>query len=713
MATLQKIRNQAVLLVIVVGVALFAFIIGDFLTSGSTFLRQSQENIAQIDGSSLNYKEYDARIFEMEEVYKMQTGQSNLQADLTHQIRESVFETIVRERLLDGQAEKIGLSVTAKELFDMVNGQNVHYMVQQMPFFQNPETQRFDRNIMMNFLRTIQQDDLSMYAAQAQEQIRQMKNYWLFWENNLKYVRLDDKIANIITKAVSANSLDAKDEFESALRSVDFEYAYKPYNEVPDSLFKVSVKELSRRYEEQKERFVQEPYRSASFVVVDILPNAEDHEAVKTRIEQLASEFNTTDNVAALVNAESDMPYVDCYIANTQFSGQLSEFVQEAKPGDLKGPYFEDNAWIMLRMIDQTRQADSVKVRQIFISNNHSRKAAEQLTDSLLNVLRAGADFAILAGQYSQDQTANDGGEMGWFREIDAYSGIGAEFAEACFKANKNQLFSVRSKYGWHIVQVQDKTKAVDKSKLAQLYLSVNPSSKTYSAEYNKFNRLLAANPDAKTFLAAAADAGYQVSNAPVIKSSDNSIAHVSDMRQAVRFVYNNKLGAVSNVLENSQDQFVVVAITGVHDNKYLSLDQVRDELYREIINEKKAAAIKANVRIEENTAIEELAEVNDMQTNRANLVNFSMRRITGIGEEPALLAAVTTSSKGVLSTPVAGKNGVYVFRVLSQLEPETPFDVTAEISNLNMNNNYRLTYQSYEALRSAKEVKDSRIRFY
>ncbi len=713
MATLQKIRSQAVLLLIVVGVALFAFIIGDFLTSGSSILRQSQETIADIDGSPLNYKEYDARILEMEEVYKMQTGQNNLQADIMHQIRESVFETIVRERLLDEQAEDLGVSVTAKELYDMVNGQNVHYMVQQMPFFQNPETKRFDRSMMMNFLRTIQQEDFSMYSAEAQEQIKQMKNYWLFWENNLKYVRLDEKMANLITKAVGANSLDAKDEFEAARRSVDFEYASKSYASMPDSIFKVSLKELSRRYEEQKERFKQEPYRSAAYVVVDILPSQEDNEAIKARIEKTATEFSTEDNIAATVNSESDIPYMDCYIANSQFSGNLKDFVQQAAVGEVKGPYFEDNAWIMLRMVDKINRADSVKARQIFISNTNDRKASEQLTDSLLNVLRKGEDFAVLAGQYSQDQTANDGGEMGWFREIDAYSGIGPEFAEACFTASKNQLLSVRSKFGWHIVQVLDKTNAVEKSKVAQLYLSVTPSSKTYSAEYNKLNKLLADNPKAEDFLAAAREAGLQVSNAAVVKSSDNTIGNVPDMRQAVRFVYNNKLGAVSTVLENSNNQFMVIAVTGVHDNDYLTLDQVRDELSREIINEKKSVSIIASLQMNENTGLSELAKANAMQTDTVRLVNFSMRRITGLGEEPALLAAVMNAAKGELSKPLAGKNAVYVFRVIGQVEPETEFDATAEKINLDMNSNYRLAYQAYEALRAAKEVEDNRIRFY
>lgn len=223
----------------------------------------------------------------------------------------------------------------------------------------------------------------------------------------------------------------------------------------------------------------------------------------------------------------------------------------------------------------------------------------------------------------------------------------------------------------------------------------------------------MAGNSKAEDFMLAAREAGYQVSNAAVVKSTDNTIGNVPEMRQAVRFVFNNKLGDVSTVLENSNNQFVVVAVTGIYDNKYLSLDQVRDELSREIINEKKAASIIASLQVDDNTVLSDLAKSHSMQTDTVRLVNFSMRRITGLGEEPALLAAVMSAAKGELSQPVAGKNAVYVFRVLSQVEPEIEFDVVAEKRNQDMNNNYRLTYQAYQALRDAAKVEDNRIRFY
>jgi len=710
MATLQKIRKQSILLLIVVGLAMFAFIIGDFLTSGSSLFQQSQENIVHINGDKLNYREYEARIQEMEDVYKLQTGQSSLSEEIVNQIRESVYETIVRERLLDEQASALGVTVTDKELFDMVNGENPHYIVQQMPFFQNPETGQFDRAQMMNFLRTIQLDDLSMYSADAQAQIQQMKNYWLFWENNLKYARLDEKINNLLDKSVASNTIEAQAAFDARQRSVDFAYAFKPYSSLPDSAFKVSKAEAKKLYEEKIEQFRQEPYRAARYVVVDVLPTQDDNDAVKAQIDRLAENFATTADYEALVNAHSEIPFENCYIANTAYAGVVRDFAETSAVGAVQGPLFDNNVWMMLRKIDEVTLPDSVKVSQIFIRN--TGEEGEHLRDSLMNELvRHRADFEQLARDYSEDQTAANGGDMGWFREMDALRGMGADFVNACFSAKKNQYYSVKSNFGLHIIKVTDTTKPVKKSKLAQLAMSVTPTSKTFSVEYNKLNQLVAKNQNLDDFVKAAQEAGYFVQSAPNIRQSDNAIGNVSSMRQAVRFVYNNKVGAVSTVFENSNNQYVVVAVSEINDGEYRSFESVQDQLVREIVNQKKAAAILKDFKSAETLA--QVAAQNGMRTDTARLVTFSTRRMVGIGDEPALLSAVTAAPLNELSAPLQCKNGIYVYEVLSQVNAENDFNATDEQNALDADKSYRIMYQAYSAVRDQADIKDSRIRFY
>jgi peptidyl-prolyl cis-trans isomerase D len=704
MATLQKIRNRAGLLALIIGFALFAFIIGDFLNSGSSLFRQSQQTIAKIGGSSLDYKEYEARISEMEEVYKIQTGQSSLDESLMSQIRESVFETIVHERLLDEQAADLGVAVTGKEIFSMINGKNVHPMIQQLPIFQNPQTGRFDRTIMMNFLQTIQKDDLSSYSEDAQEQIKKLKAYWLFWENNLKYTRLEEKINAILSKSIQANSIDAKASFAERSENVDFEYIFQPYSALPDSLFKVSGREVKNRYNEQKERFVQKPYRSAKYIVVDIRPSQEDYKAVESRINSLQKDFATTTDLQGIVNGSSDTKYMDCYVSNRSFDPTIKSFVESSGDIAFLKPTFTGGSFQMARLIGKTVAPDSVKARQIVLDTKD-----QVLADSLIAVIRKGGNFDELAAKYSKSKS---NAEMGWFREIDAIS-LGSEFVKATFNASVNSVFSVKTKQSLYVVQVTDRTAPIAKSKIALVTMKLSPSSQTYSNIYNKLNRLVASNQSAENFFAAASAAGYVVQNAQMVHAADLTLAEVPQMRQAVRFVFNNKMDKLSGILDNNANQFIVVGVTGISDGDYESVESVKHLLSREIVNEKKAIQMTANLKAKNATSLTSLSNAVHLAIDTARSVNFSLRRIVGIGEEPALVSAVTMTPENKLSEPVKGKNGIYVFQVVSKTKSREVFNMQQEKASWNASNMYRIMYQSFEAVKNASKIKDTRIRFY
>ncbi|MCK9311640.1 MAG: SurA N-terminal domain-containing protein [Bacteroidales bacterium] len=704
MATLQKIRNKAGLLALIIGFALFAFIIGDFLNSGSSLFRQSQEKIAKIGDTSLDYKEYEARITEMEEVYKIQTGQNTLDDAIVGQIRESVYESIVRERLLDDQAEKLGVSVTGKEVFNMINGANVHPMIQQLPIFQNPQTGAFDRMMMMNFLQTIQKEDLSQYTAEVQEQIKSLKKYWLFWENNLKYTRLEEKLNTLLGQAVQANSLDAEASFANRSINVDIAYVFQPYTSQPDSLFKVSKNSLKKRYNAEKERFAQKPYRTAKYIVVDVAPSNEDYKAIETGIQKIQTEFAQTADIENFVNDNSDDFYMDCFIANRSLTPTLKSFVEKSDANAFLNPVYVDGTFVMARLLGKTVAPDSVKARQIVIAPNN-----QALADSLLAVIKNGGNFAEIAAKYSQN---GGNAEMGWFREADAIS-LGSNFVRSCFNAPLNAAFLVKTKRSLNIVEVTNKTAAVAKSKLGVISMKVTPSSVTYSSVYNKVNHLVAENQNATAFFAAAEKAGYEVQEAQTMRQTDNTLANIPQMRQAVRFVFNNEEEDLSSILENQNNQFVVIGITGINDGDYQKLDNVKQYLERELINELKGEKIAADLKAKKAATIESLALSTNMKIDSVRFVDFAIRRMTGVGDEPAMIAAVTNAPVNQMSAPVIGKNGVYVFKVISKTKSQEQFDIQLEKANFNSNNMYRLRYQAFGAVRNALKVEDSRIRFY
>jgi peptidyl-prolyl cis-trans isomerase D len=706
MATLQKIRNKAGLAALIIGLALFAFIIGDFLNSGSTLFHASERKIAKIGDYSLDFEDYEARIREMEEVYKIQTGQTTLDENVSAQIRETVYNNIVREKLLDEQAEKLGVSVTGKELFSLINGNTIHPMIMQLPIFKNPQTGQFDRSIMMNFLKTIETEDLSAYPQEAQEQIKQLKTYWLFWENSLKYNRLEEKINLLLTKAVQPNSLDAKASYAERSETSDIVYTFKSYLTLSDANFQASKSEIKKRYNEEKERFRQDPFRSAKYIVVDVKPSAEDFKAVDKKIHDLEPEFLKTADLQAFVNENSDNQYMDCFVSNALFDGMLKNFVVNSGAGAYLAPTYDSaySTFHMAKILAKTVAPDSVKARQIILASTEQSRA-----DSLMAVLKNGGDFDKLARQFSR---SNANPEMGWFREMDALS-MGSDFVRACFSATLNNYFTVKTKNSICLVQVTEKSAPIAKTKLALVTLRVTPSSQTYGGYYNKVNALVAKYTKANEFFPAAQKAGFDVRDLQVVRSTDATIADVPQMRQAVRFVYTKELGDVSSILENQSNQFVVIGVTGIYDENYQPISLVQPLLQREIINDKKAERIMEDIRAKKASSLTALAQSLNARVDSSRFISFSSRMLQGIGEEPALVAAVSMAPLQKMSEPVKGKNGVYVFQVVSRAKTQEPFNLKQEIASLNGTNMYRLMYGAFEAVKRATTIKDNRIKFY
>lgn len=529
MATLEKIRSKAGLLVLVVGLALFAFIIGDFLNSGSTYFRQSQERIAEIDGEVIKIQDYQARVDEMAEIYKMQSGSASLPEEYMTQIRQSVFDGMVQEIVLDEATEKIGMVVGPEELFDMVQGENISPLIQQMQMFVNPQTGAFDKSALLNFLKQIDADNIAAYPAEQQAQLLQAQNFWLFWEKNIKRQRLESKYTTLLSKAISANALDAKAAYDEAAENSDIVYAMQSYSTIPDSTIAVSNSEIKQLYEQRKESYKQKASKVIDYIAVDIRPSKEDYDKVQADIESIKSELETTDRVADLVNENSEVPYVDAFFTENSFDAELKQFATTAEVGAIYGPVFENDKYRLFKLVDKTNAPDSVKVSHIMLAGK-SEAETKALADSLMAVLKGGASFEELAKQHSADQAAENGGELGWFTEATAVRGVNAEFKDAIFSTPINQVAIVKSMYGTHLVKVTEKTANVAKYKVADIDMTVSPSSKTYSNIYNELNQFISNNHSVEKMDANAKEAGYSLISDATVTKDDQLLGSVQKL---------------------------------------------------------------------------------------------------------------------------------------------------------------------------------------
>ena len=711
MATLEKIRSKAGLLVLVVGLALFAFIIGDFLNSGSTYFRQSQEMIADVNGEVVKIQDYQGRVDEMTEMYKMQSGSASLPEEYMTQIRQSVFDAMVQEIVMDEQTEKLGMIVSSDELFDMVQGENISPLIQQMQMFVNPQTGAFDKTALLNFLKQIDNDNISSYPADQQAQLLQAKNFWMFWEKNIKRQRLEQKYTTLLGKAISANILDAKEAFNDNAENSDIVYAMQSYSTIPDSTIEVSKGEIEKLYNQRKDLYKHKEGKVIKYIAVDIRPSKEDYDKAQAEIESLKEELTTSDRVADVVNENSEVPYVDAFFTEIALDPEMKQFVMAAEVGAVYGPVFENDKYRMFKLVDKTVAPDSVKVSHIMLAGK-SEVDTKALADSLMGALKGGADFTELAKKYSADQAAEKGGELGWFTEVTALRGVNDDFKKAVFSTPVNEVAVVKSLYGTHLVKVTEKTGNVNKYKVADIDMTVSPSSKTYSNIYNELNQFLSKNNSVAKLEENAKEAGYNLISGATVAKEDQLLGTIQNSRPVVRWAFQNDKGAISEIFECS-DKFVVAAVEGTLKEGYRPVDMVSTALKAELIAQKKGDKIAEELAAKNLTSVDAYAQAMGSSIDSVKFVNFATRRIAGIGVEPKMNAMVSMAQVDQVSAPVKGNNGVYVFKVYARNKDGKEFNEADEIRTLDASNAYRIGYQAVQALINKAEVEDNRIRFY
>ena len=593
----------------------------------------------------------------------------------------------------------------------MVQGENISPLIQQMQMFVNPQTGAFDKSALLTFLKQIDVDNIATYPAEQQAQLQQAQRFWMFWEKNIKRQRLESKYTTLLSKAIAANALDAKAAFDESVENSDIVYAMQSYATIPDSTIAVSDSEIKQLYEQRKESYKQKASKIIDYIAVDIRPSKEDYDKVQADIESVKSELETTDRVADLVNENSEVPYVDAFFTENALDAEMKQFATTAEVGAIYGPVFDNDKYRLFKLIDKTNAPDSVKVSHIMLAGKGEAET-KALADSLLTVLKGGASFEELAKQFSADQAAENGGELGWFTEATALRGVNAEFKDAVFGTPLNQIAVVKSMYGTHLVKVTEKTANVAKYKVADIDMTVSPSSKTYSNIYNELNQFISNNHSLDKLTANAKEAGYNLVSDATVTKDDQLLGSVQNSRQVIRWAFQNDKGAISEIFE-CNDKFVVAAMKGSLDEGYRPVELVAAPLKAELIAQKKGEQIAAALAAKNLTSVEAYAEAMGAKVDSVKFVNFATRRISGIGIEPNLNAAVAMAQVDQVSAPVKGNNGVYVFKVYARNKDAKTYDEAEQVRTLDATNAYRVGFQAIQSLINKAEVEDNRIRFY
>ena len=696
MATLQKIRNKAgVLVAVFIGFALIAFVLTDFLNSSSSLFRSSQQQVADIDGTTVSIQEYQALIDEQEEFLKLQSGKTSLTEAEQNRIQDQVWNQLVFETLIKEKTEELGIEVTSEELLTMITGRNVHPTIRQI--FTNPQTGVFDQAQLIAFLKQKDRDPKASF-------------FWNFIEKQIIFQRINEKYTALLKKGMYITNSQAEAEAKARSRKVDFNFIAKRYTSVPDSAVLIADADIEKYYNENINDFQQEATRDIEYVIFAVKPSEEDKKMALEWITKAKEVFaaENTDPVQ-YVEMNSDEPFVDRYFKPNQLSPRLQDFIKGAKIGDVYGPYLENDAYKLTRLVDIKMMPDSVKARHILLRTGGSLEALNAKADSLIDLIKKGADFATLARNNSEDPgSAINGGDLGWFRD----GAMVKPFNDACFNAKKGDILKVETQFGVHIINVQALGKLTKKYKLATLVRDITYSSKTYQDVYSKATKFAALNNTPEKFNKAIEEENLTKRYGRGIKATDRNIGTLQSPRQLVRWAFENEVGAISPIYEFGDD-FVIAVLTGKTEKGPAPLESVKNQIKRELLKEKKAEKLIAEInKLKSGVSdINQLAQKLDVDVMNAEGITFSDQQVTGAGIEPALVALATNSPKGKLSSPVEGNNAVFVVNVTN--ESTVNVDPKAEKSQLQQSINYKVDYRIFDALKKSAEITDNRIRFY
>ena len=666
MASLQRIRNHGALLIAIVGLAMLAFILGDFLNSGSSFFNRSRENVGVIEGQKIHYTEYEAAKEQLTEVYKIESGRSDFDEEVYTQIRNQVWNMMMMDYTLRAQAKEIGMDITADELSELCIGDNVHQIIRSRRTFQD-ENGQFSRDAVVNLLQAINQesDDAEMNAN-----LKQAKTYWMYWEKAVRISYMQEKYTSLLQHLFKANSLDAEFAFNNRQNGVSAEYVSQPFYAVADSLVKVSESDIKKLYKQHKAEYKQTPNRSIEYVAFDIKPSEADFKAAETLMNNLQEEFRTTEDVSLTVNTNSDIMYDGRDYSEETVPAQFKEFAfrKGAKAGDCTDILFENDTYAMARIMQAGYSLpDSVELKAIV--------------------------------EDGEDQ------ELGWFKAADLPKNI----AEPAFAGKRGGRFTVAQGMGEQTYEIMEIGKPTPKVKLAILAREVTPSSKTYSAIYNQAKQFIVANPNAEALEAAAQEQGLAVVPQYNLTETTDKVGQLKASRPIVRWAFEAKEGQVSDVFECGQ-QFIVAAVTEVNDGEYRPLEAVRAELTYEATNNAKAEYIKKQLKGVE--TLEAAAEVLGQRVQNVERVTLNDSRFGNAGMEPAVIGKVLALDENEVSEPIQGKTGVFMVKKGAiNNAPETPFNADSEKAQLASRYSY-LPYQAIQIIEDKADVVDNRANF-
>ncbi len=704
MGIMSFLRNRAGIIIVgAIGLAIVAFLVSDAVTMGKPFWSGDANVVGTISGEPINIVDFSAKVEQNTANFKQQMGQSALNAQMTAYVVENTWTQSISEILLNKEVQRLGLAVSKTELNDMVTGKNPHPQVVQS--FGNPQTGQIDRTQLSSFLSNIQTQDAASAVSQQ----------WTAFLVSLKQERLSQKYYNLVKSSVYVTSLEAREDYVQRNKLANFNYIYLDYSTIADNKVVITDADYEEYYKQNIARFKNEQEnRTFEYVAFDANPSKSDSAEVKANADRIAAELRGTKNDSLFIGINSDTKAPIAYVKKGQIDPALDTAVFSASVGTVIGPVLSNGFYKMAKVIDVRTGPDSVKASHILINpaTEGGTDKARAKADSILNVIRKGTSFAVMAAQFGTDASKDKAGDLGTF-------GRGAmipAFEEAVFNGKTGDMRTVTTQFGVHVIRIDKQIGSSKVVKVAIVDKALGSSNKTQQEAYTKATTFLSRVNSAKEFDAEAKKEGLAKLVAENVVAAQASIPGLESPRELVRWAYKADEGDVSDQVFTIDNKFVIGKLIDIREKGTLPLEKVktaiepavRKHVKAEMLKEKFSGAFDAGAK----TIAQVGLKLGKVPMPVQNIV-FANPIIPGLSQENKVIGTVFGLQPGKMSKPIEGESGVYVVSLNGFSNPPALTNVFKQKEQIQQTLIQRSQGEAFNALREKADIKDNRASFF
>ncbi|MEZ4721569.1 MAG: peptidylprolyl isomerase [Flavobacteriales bacterium] len=710
MAVIGSIRKQSGLLIVLIGLAMVLFLLGDLFSGGGSFFNQREAVIGIIAGEKIDQIEYETLV---QDAIDKQFGAEGPTESAKQSIRERIWQKMIDERVLQKEYDNLGITVSPDELLDQVKTTQPGSILYQyftnpqtgqiIEQFRNPQTGGLDANKVLGAIQNL------LNSENASD--------WLPIEEAIKEDVAMTKYRSLIGKGLYASTQEAKASFAEKSAMATVSYVLKEFNSIPADKVEVTEQDLKAYYEEHKNEDlyqIDSETRSLKFVSFPLIPSPEDLNELKIEMEKIKTGFVADSNDTAFVSENSDSKpenLITFYKENT-LPIEIKEAVMNGSIGDVFGPYNLGGSFAVSKLTEIKLSPDSVEASHILISvqngDTNMISDAKSKLDSLKSVAKSKNNFAELAKEFSEDLgSGENGGELGWFTR----GRMVPPFEKACFEGEIGDMPIVVSQFGVHLINITNQTADKKSYLLATVDRIIEPSKATSDAIYRDASKFAVENNTLDKFDHAGAERGI-IEPIDDLRLEEDNIPQIGpNSKEIIRWAFDNELGTVSNPFE-LDDKIVVCAITNIRPEGTLDFDQAKIIMQPEVIKKKKADMMID--QLGSYSSLDDAASKFSTPVAQLDDIRFSDNNLKGgIGREPKVVGTAFGLSENSTSKPIIGNRGVFVIRIDHIAPAQESSDLTNEKKMVSNNAAARAERSAYDAVKKTVGVEDLRNRFY